>query len=199
VAPAVRHYRRVDTTTCRWLRVASLRARSRRAHRPKLEACYTPAHTRHQPMTKRLLLLILSVALSVATALGYARTIPAEQRSHSSSSRSGPTHSSSSRSRSSRASSPKAIHVRTTKSGHTPRVRSSKSSSVRSSTGRTKRSAAAKDAFERETGYPRGRKGYVVDHKIALACGGTDAPSNMQWQTIAEGKAKDKTERNGCK
>ena len=160
-------------------------------------------------MPKRLLLLILCAALSVPTAFGYARGISTEQRSHSSSSRSGSTrsgstHSSSSRSgsshsRSSRASSPKAVHVRTTKSSHTPRVRSSKSSSVRSSTGRTKRSAAAKDAFERETGYPRGRKGYVVDHKIALACGGTDAPSNMQWQTIAEGKAKDKTERNGCK
>lgn len=27
-------------------------------------------------------------------------------------------------------------------------------------------------------------------------CGGVDEPSNMQWQTIAAGKAKDKTERN---
>jgi len=25
------------------------------------------------------------------------------------------------------------------------------------------------------------------------------APSNMQWQTIAEAKAKDKTERVGCR
>jgi hypothetical protein len=24
-------------------------------------------------------------------------------------------------------------------------------------------------------------------------------PSNMQWQTVAEGKAKDKTERIGCR
>jgi hypothetical protein len=27
---------------------------------------------------------------------------------------------------------------------------------------------------------------------------GADAPSNMQWQTTAEGKAKDKWERVGC-
>ena len=39
---------------------------------------------------------------------------------------------------------------------------------------------------------------YVVDHVKALACGGADAPSNMPWQTIAEGKEKDKWERIGC-
>jgi hypothetical protein len=38
----------------------------------------------------------------------------------------------------------------------------------------------------------------VVDHIQPLACGGADAPSNMQWQTKAEGKAKDKWERAGC-
>ena len=41
--------------------------------------------------------------------------------------------------------------------------------------------------------------GYVVDHVKPLACGGADAASNMQWQTVAEGKAKDKWERVGCK
>ena len=43
--------------------------------------------------------------------------------------------------------------------------------------------------------------GYVVDHVIALDCGGADKPSNMQYQTIAAGKAKDKIERRGvnCK
>jgi hypothetical protein len=40
--------------------------------------------------------------------------------------------------------------------------------------------------------------GYVIDHIQALACGGPDAASNLQWQTIAEGKAKDKWERKGC-
>jgi hypothetical protein len=31
--------------------------------------------------------------------------------------------------------------------------------------------------------------------KINQQCGGADAPSNMQWQTVADAKAKDKTER----
>jgi hypothetical protein len=38
-----------------------------------------------------------------------------------------------------------------------------------------------------------------VDHVVPLACGGADAPSNMQWQTIAEAKAKDRKERLGCR
>lgn len=60
------------------------------------------------------------------------------------------------------------------------------------------RSYAAKAAFMRQTGYPNGRPGYVVDHVIPLACGGADAPYNMQWQTTADAKAKDKTERRNC-
>ena len=38
--------------------------------------------------------------------------------------------------------------------------------------------------------------GYVIDHVKPLECGGADDPANMQWQTIADGKAKDKTERS---
>lgn len=70
--------------------------------------------------------------------------------------------------------------------------------------GRIHRSAAAKDEFKRKHPCPStGRSsgacpGYVIDHVQALACGGADAPSNMQWQTVAEGKEKDKTERIGC-
>lgn len=67
-----------------------------------------------------------------------------------------------------------------------------------SQTTKHKRSAAAKRAFMRQSGYPHGRPGYVVDHIIPLACGGADAPYNMQWQTIAEAKAKDRWERKGC-
>ena len=44
----------------------------------------------------------------------------------------------------------------------------------------------------------RVRHGYVTDHIVPLACGGADAPSNMQWQTIEEAKAKDRVERQGC-
>ena len=38
--------------------------------------------------------------------------------------------------------------------------------------------------------------GYVIDHIVPFACTGADAPSNMQWQTTADAKAKDKWERN---
>lgn len=59
-------------------------------------------------------------------------------------------------------------------------------------------------AFQRSnpcpsTGQRRGAcPGWVVDHVIALECRGLDHPSNMQWQTVADGKAKDKWERKGC-
>jgi hypothetical protein len=75
------------------------------------------------------------------------------------------------------------------------------SSVQRDSHGRIKRNAAAKNAFKHQqpcpsTGRSSGRcPGYVVDHVRALECGGADAPGNMQWQTVAAGKAKDKTER----
>jgi hypothetical protein len=39
---------------------------------------------------------------------------------------------------------------------------------------------------------------YIIDHIKPLACGGLDDANNMQWQTKAEAKAKDKWERNGC-
>jgi hypothetical protein len=90
--------------------------------------------------------------------------------------------------------------TRTYKGSHHFR-RAASSSIRRDRHGRIKRSSAAKHAFERQhpcpsTGRTSGRcPGYVVDHVKALECGGADTPSNMQWQTIAEGKAKDKTER----
>lgn len=70
---------------------------------------------------------------------------------------------------------------------------------------RTTRSAAARRTFAQKhpcpaTGEPKGAcPGYVVDHVIALACGGPDAPENMQWQTVEDGKAKDKIERKDCR
>jgi hypothetical protein len=62
------------------------------------------------------------------------------------------------------------------------------------------RSHAERAAFKREnpcpsTGQRRGAcPGYVIDHVKPLACGGPDRPSNMQWQTVAEAKQKDKWE-----
>jgi len=70
---------------------------------------------------------------------------------------------------------------------------------ARDERGRIQRSDAARHTFARQTGYPHGRPGYVIDHIKPLACGGADDPSNMQWQTVAAAKAKDKTERIGCR
>ena len=70
----------------------------------------------------------------------------------------------------------------------------------RDSHGRIKRSRTERASFVRShpcpaTGKTSGAcRGYVVDHRKPLECGGADAPGNMQWQTTAEGKAKDKTE-----
>jgi len=66
------------------------------------------------------------------------------------------------------------------------------------------RSQEAKDAFKYSHPCPSNGNnhgacpGYVIDHIHALACGGADSPENMQWQSVAEGKAKDKWERKGC-
>lgn len=64
----------------------------------------------------------------------------------------------------------------------------------RNANGKIHRSQGARRAFMRQTGYPRGRRGYVIDHIIPLKRGGCDCPSNMQWQTIRDAKAKDKVE-----
>jgi hypothetical protein len=91
------------------------------------------------------------------------------------------------------------------KGRHSYRAYRTKSYGKRSSDSRTRRSRAARAEFMRthpcpSTGRPPGAcPGYVADHITPLACGGADAPSNLQWQTVAEGKAKDKWERIGCK
>ena len=73
-------------------------------------------------------------------------------------------------------------------------VRSSYASGGRDKRGRIKRSSAAKHEFMKQTGYPHGRPGYVIDHIIPLKKGGCDCPSNMQWQTKEAAKEKDKWE-----
>ena len=69
---------------------------------------------------------------------------------------------------------------------------------------RIKRSQSAKVEFKEENPWPTSGarkgpcKGYVIDRVHPLACGGLDASVNMQWQTVAEGKAKDRWERRVC-
>jgi len=49
------------------------------------------------------------------------------------------------------------------------------------------------------TGRPTGAcPGYVKDHIVPLASRWTDSASNLQWQTVAAAKAKDRWERKGC-
>lgn len=70
----------------------------------------------------------------------------------------------------------------------------------RDSHGKIKRNPEAKKAFRLEhpcpsTGHYKGYcKGYVVDHIVPLKRGGKDAPSNMQWQTKGDSRAKDAVE-----
>jgi hypothetical protein len=66
--------------------------------------------------------------------------------------------------------------------------------------GKIKRNPEARHAFRHShpcpsTGRTSGAcPGYVIDHVQALKHGGADSPSNMQWQTVAAAKAKDRVE-----
>jgi hypothetical protein len=70
----------------------------------------------------------------------------------------------------------------------------------RDKNGKIKRSEKAKDDFKHSHPCPSTGKtsgscpGYVIDHVTPLKRGGADDPSNMQWQTTADAKAKDKVE-----
>jgi len=72
-------------------------------------------------------------------------------------------------------------------------------------TGTAKRDPAERAAFMKlhpcpATGKTRGAcPGYVVDHVKPLCAGGRDHPSNMQWQTRAEARIKDRQERQMCR
>ena len=74
------------------------------------------------------------------------------------------------------------------------------STATRDGHGRIKRSKAVRDAFMRDHPCPSTGKrsgacpGYVVDHVRPLKRGGADHPSNMQWQSKEDAKAKDRWE-----
>ena len=143
-----------------------------------------------------------TLALLVAAFLLLA--YPAHGRSYSRGSH-GSTHHSYSTSRHTRSSygsgrphASSGYHYRGTSSGRHSQISSTHHTSCyaygapRDSHGRIKRSEAAKHRFEKQTGYPHGRKGYVVDHIVPLSKRGKGDPGNMQWQTNEEAKAKDR-------
>lgn len=53
--------------------------------------------------------------------------------------------------------------------------------------------------FARQTGYPNGRPGWVVDHQIPLCAGGPDVLANLQWQERHASYRKDVFERELCR
>jgi hypothetical protein len=65
---------------------------------------------------------------------------------------------------------------------------------------RERRSREVTREFQREHPCPSTGKtsgacpGYRKDHVVPLACGGAEVVANLQWQTIAAAKAKDRWE-----
>ena len=144
-------------------------------------------------MLRKSVTLVLAVILSLSLSISFAQRSyhSSSHSSYKSSNHSSSQHSSSGYHRSTYFSSPKSSYH--TSSGH---HRSTYSTTAkRDSHGRIERSSTAREHFMKQTGYPHGRKGYVIDHIKPLSEGGADDPSNMQWQTKEEAKAKDKWER----
>jgi hypothetical protein len=85
-------------------------------------------------------------------------------------------------------------------SGHRSTGSKATAGVARNSHGKIARSAKAKDEFKHGQPCPSTGKasgacpGYVIDHRVPLKRGGPDAPENMQWQSTAAAKAKDRTE-----
>jgi hypothetical protein len=47
-------------------------------------------------------------------------------------------------------------------------------------------SGSARRQFQKKTGFPAGRPGYVVDYIVPLSRGGVDSPKNMRWVPVEQ-------------
>ena len=56
----------------------------------------------------------------------------------------------------------------------------------------------AMNTFRKQTGYVKGRPGWVIDHVVPMCAGGPDAVANLQWQEAAASYRKDVFERALC-
>ena len=156
---------------------------------------------RPQLLTMRIRALLLALLISITPAFAIRSSSSYSSSSHSHNS----SHARSSSSHRTRSATGRSHRTGSAYSRHhTYSTRSPRAAAYaiqRDSHGRIKRSATAKNDFKRQHPCPStGRSsgacpGYVIDHVRALECGGPDSASNMQWQTVADGKAKDKIER----
>jgi hypothetical protein len=70
----------------------------------------------------------------------------------------------------------------------------------RTTSGRIRRNSSARRGFRMANPCPATNSvsgacpGYVIDHIVPLKRGGLDRPDNMQWQTRAAAREKDRTE-----
>jgi|ERR1035441_5144897 hypothetical protein len=84
--------------------------------------------------------------------------------------------------------------------GHTRTASRKCTSCERDANGRIKRNPAKPAGVPKAESLPKHRHnnrhlhGYAVDHIVSLKRGGPDQPSNMQWLTVADAKAKDRVE-----
>ena len=125
---------------------------------------------------------------ALAICLAFAQVPLAEARGLSSSPRSSSPRSGTRSTTTARSAPPASVRSMATKC----------TSCARDSRGRIARSTSAKHDFQKAHPCPatgkaaRSCPGYVIDHVAPLKRGGADSPSNMQWQTKAAAKAKDK-------
>lgn len=74
----------------------------------------------------------------------------------------------------------------------------------RTPTGKIARSTTQVNKFKKTHACPATGKiqttcpGYIVDHIVPLCACGKDDPSNMQWQSYKDSKAKDRLELAQC-